>query len=56
MTKYSILQIFCTFRPIATTMDGIANNGYQKETGDLSNTIHSGAQNQPQTVAVNQKR
>ena len=37
-------------------MDGIVNNGYQKEPGDLSNTIYSGAQNQPQTVVDNQKR
>ena len=37
-------------------MDGIVNNGYQKEPGDLSNPTHSGAQNQPQTVVVNQKR
>ena len=45
-----------TFRSIATTMDGIVNNGYQKEPEDPSNTIYSGAQNQPQTVVDNQKR
>ena len=37
-------------------MEGIVNNGYQKEPEDPSNTINSGAQNQPQTVVVDQKR